>query len=261
MKHLILFLFLIGTTLQSQGSVTVLNGLSHMYSGQSGEEIRGHVVLLNTSDQTERVRFELNEAIFSCDSSRVFTNREAHSQSSSAWFASDVMDKELAPNEQYIYDYSIHIPEDESLQGSYWTVLMVSVENSVSAEQLMSGVSIDSKVRYAIGLMTHVNAFDQVQLDFDDVELALDTLDYAQALDIRLKNDGQFIEGVSLILEVYDMDGEKVTDIYSDRNMVFPGVCKRYLMDISSLPDGEYYCLLLANARDEYAGTSISLTL
>ena len=67
---LIIFTFFI-TSVYS--NVIIINGLTHIYSGLSGDTIRGEVILINSSTNEQRVTFELNEALFSCTSDRVFT--------------------------------------------------------------------------------------------------------------------------------------------------------------------------------------------
>ena len=261
MKHLFTFILFITLFSSAMAGVSITNGLSHIYSGNSGDAIQGEVILVNTSDKSQRVRFELNEAIFSCSSSRVFTEGNPHQRSSSLWFESDLMEKTLAPREKYSYRFTIHIPNDRSLRGSFWTALMVTVERPIREETLRNGIDLNTKVRYAVGLLTNVNEYDEVNLDFAQVDLAKDTLQFQKALNIQIRNEGTFIEGVELVLEVYDIQGRKITEFTTDRNMVFPGVCKNYLLDISNLPPGEYQCLLLADARDEFTGTNLTLRL
>ncbi|MEQ6122527.1 hypothetical protein [Reichenbachiella sp. MALMAid0571] len=262
MKHLIALLIILSIASKAAlASVSIMNGLSHMYNGNSGDVIQGQVVLVNTSDQSQRVKFELNEALFSCTSGRVFTEKSTHVQSSSTWFEGEVMEKVLSPREKYVYRFTIRIPEDPSLRGSYWTALMVSVEKPIREEIMNNGIGLNTKVRYAVGLLTNVNEFDEVTLDFEEVDLDTDSPKYKNELGIKIRNNGIFIEGVALVLEVYNDAGKRVAVFETDRNMVFPGVCKTYSLDISSLPAGKYECLLLADAREEFTGTNLSLQL
>lgn len=41
-------------------SVIVTNGLTHIYSGISGTQIQGEIILLNNSDEEQTVSFILN---------------------------------------------------------------------------------------------------------------------------------------------------------------------------------------------------------
>ncbi|SHJ84488.1 hypothetical protein SAMN04487911_14411 [Arenibacter nanhaiticus] len=242
-------------------NITVLNGLTHTYNGRSGQVISGEVILINSSSEEERVTFELNDAIFYCDAPRVFTNEETHNRSSNDWFKAELMDVVLNPKEKFVYRFTISIPHDQELRGSYWTVLMVNAEKPIKEEALTENIGLNTKMRYAVGLLTHVNDFDAVNLEFNDLQLGAKTADTNANLDITLQNHSLFIEEVLLSLEVYDQNGVKVYEGKSTRKKIFPGVCASFKLDISMVPEGDYECVLIADAREEYIGTNISLQL
>ena len=249
------------TTNSLLANVAILNGLTQVSSGLSGDVIQGEVVLLNTSNEEQRVIFNLNEALFSCSAPRTYTDKNPHAQSSSNWFSAELMDKVLIPKEKYVYKYTITIPEDKELRGSFWTMLMVTIEKPIKEESLNDNVGLNTKLRYGIALISHVNSLDEVNLNFDQANLKNETENPLKQLEVKIKNDGLFIEGVVLTLEIYDAQGTKIDVLSSDRNMVFPGACRDYSLDISTLPAGEYQCILLADSREEFAGTNLKLTI
>ncbi|NKI25208.1 hypothetical protein HCG49_01365 [Arenibacter sp. 6A1] len=242
-------------------NITILNGLTHTYTGRSGQVISGEVILINGSSEEERVTFELNDAIFYCDAPRIFTNEETHPKSSNDWFKAELMDLVLNPKEKYVYRFTITIPNDQQLRGSYWTVLMVNAEKPIKEETLTDNIGLNTKMRYAVGLLTHVNDFDAVNLEFNDMQLGKKTENTNANMDIKLQNHSLFIEEVLLSLEVYDKNGVKVYEGKSTRKKIFPGACASFNLDISTVPEGDYECVLIADAREEYIGTNISLQL
>jgi hypothetical protein len=257
-----IFILLLSASINTTfASVTVLNGLTHMLSGNTGDELRGEVVLLNSTDEEQMVFFDINEALFSCELPRIFTQKNPHSRSSSEWFSGESMSITLAPREKYVYQFSINIPRGQVEDGSYWSMLMVTVENPIRQEDLNNSVGLDTKIRYGIGLLTHVGSFNSVDLGFGSVELSTDSTHTQKALSVQIKNAGAFIEGVAMTLEIYDANGKKIKKITTKRNMVFPGFCKSYDINISELPAGEYQCLLLADSRDDFIGTNLPLIL
>lgn len=254
-KLLVLFFFF---SFFSFANVSVLNGLTHVYSGASGDIITGEVILVNYSSSKERVTFSIQEAIYSCSAGRIFTSEDNHEFSSSSWIDSNVNERVLAPKERYVLKFSIHIPEEKSLLGSYWSVLMVSVENPIKEELLDESIGIGTKIQYAIGLITNVNELDEVSLDFNNV-LSPDGKN--KELLIKMKNNGMFAEATSLSLEVYNQDGVMVKEYKSKRLLVFPKVCRDYLFNISDLDKGAYDCVLLADSRENFVGTNLQLTI
>ncbi|MDT0643955.1 hypothetical protein RM553_14045 [Zunongwangia sp. F363] len=261
MKNLILatafFLLVIGDAFSS---VVILNGLTHTYSGRPGDYIQGELVLMNTTDREQRITFRLNDVLFSCGTTRVFSENTSHDQSSKTWFEGSLMDKVLLPREKYIYKYSIHIPKNSTLKGSFWSALMIEVEKPVKEERLTANIDLNTKIRYAVGLITNVNQFSEISLDFENIEMVRDTLKN-NMLEINLFNASRFVEGVRLSLEVYDAKGEKVLEKNSERPMVFPNMCKEFVLDINDLEKGDYECILIADSRKEFVGTNLSLSI
>tara|TARA_R110002050_G_scaffold116847_2_gene233395 strand:+ start:43159 stop:43950 length:792 start_codon:yes stop_codon:yes gene_type:complete len=255
---LIFFIFCI---YNAQSSVVVLNGLTHVYKGISGDVIIGEVILVNNSNIEQRVTFDLNDAIFSCSSNRFFTNETTHSQSSKDWFRAELMNKTLMPKEKYIYKYTITIPNDQNIKGSFWSMLMVNIEKPIKEEALNNNVGLDTKIRYAVALLTNVNSYDEVNLDFKNIDFNEDSNSAKKELNVKIFNESLFIEGVRLTLEVYNNEGIKIYESITDRNMAFPGFCKDYQLDISDLPQGEYECVLIADSREEFLGANITLTI
>ncbi|MBN7817696.1 hypothetical protein [Algoriphagus pacificus] len=249
-----LFVFLVCNVL---ASVTIINGLTHIYNGISGDVIEGEIILINGSDVEQRVKFVINEAILSCEKSRFFTEKDPHPQSSSDWVDNAVNERVLMPNERYVHKFKIKIPVDTSLKGSFWSVIMVSVENPIKEEVINSSIGLNTKIQYAVALLTNVNGFNESNLDFENVQF--DEQSEAKVLGVKIRNQGSFIEGVKLTLEVYDVLGQKVKVLDTDRNLVFPGVCRDFKIDISDLPKGNYQCLLVAETRNEFVGANINL--
>ncbi|AOW20492.1 hypothetical protein LPB138_07305 [Urechidicola croceus] len=242
-------------------NVAITNGLTHIYKGNSGDVISGEVILMNGSDQEQLVTFELNEAIFSCETNRIFTNEYSHPKSSTDWFNGKVLNKVLGPKEKYVYTYTIEMPNDKSLRGSYWTVLKVNLEKPIREESINGNIGLDTKITYAVALLTHVNDYDELSLDFENINLKEDAQNLKKELEVKLINNSLFIEGIKLSLEIYDNNGVKVHEGKTDRNLTFPGFCRDFLIDVSSLPNGKYECVLIADSREEFIGTNISLTI
>lgn len=257
-KIIVLFFFFFNVQVVLS-NVLVLNGLTHEYSGQPGETVSGEVILINSSSENQRVTFDLNDAIFSCTANRFFTKDSTHIQSSRNWFVGDLMDRTLYPKEKFVYRFKIVIPHDETLVGSFWSMLMINIDKPIKEETLKDRIGLDTKVRYAIGLLTNVNSYDQVNLDFLDVDIVKNSGELSEILNIKVGSDSNFIEGVRLSLEVYDKNGNLVFEGDTKRNMIFPGYCRDFGIDISTLETGDYTCVLVANTREEFFGTNFTL--
>lgn len=243
-----------------QANVVIINGLTHSYSGVSGQTFQGEVVLANTSNKEQRVTFGLSEALYNCEEGRMFVENANHKNSSTNWFEGAVAEKVLLAKEKYTFKFSITIPNDVSLNGSYWTTLMINVDKPIK-EEVVNNIGLDTMIRYAVRLLTDVNIKEEVAIDFKSVNLKLNKQNNKRQLDVKVLNESIFIENVKLTLEVYDVNGTKVIETATNRSKIFPNVCRDFSIDVSNLPIGNYQCIILADSREEFIGTNVNLTI
>lgn len=243
----------------SAAGVIVLNGLTHRYSGNAGETIQGEIILYNPTDAKQRIKFELQDVHYSCEGSRYFTQNTTHPRSSKTWFNGNLTDYELAPKEKFVYQFEIVIPRNQTIKGSYWNILMIEIDKPMRQNKLASTLGVDSKIRYGIGLITQIGQAEQVAIDFE--KAVLDTKKEQTKLNLALINTSFFLEEPNVALEIYDMEGKLMLSKNSSRQKLFPESCSKYLFDISNLPNGKYECLIIAESRNEYVGTQMSLTI
>lgn len=262
MKTLIysfLFIFLYSTN--TYATIVVVNGLTHIYNANDGEIVTGEILLVNNGETAERVTFSTNEALFSCTKARFFSKNQSHNQSSTNWFEGNLNEITMESRQKFIYRFNIVVPKDSKLKGSYWSMLMIHVEKPISEEFLTQKIGLDTKIRYAVALITNVNAQGKINIIFQDILLKKDVKSNSKKLDIKILNESLFVEGVKLSLEIYTLKGQKINAFTTDRNIAFPRFCRDFLIDISALPRGDYECVLIADARKEFFGTNIRLTI
>lgn len=241
--------------------VAITNGLTHVYNGVSGNVISGEIILVNTTEIDQRITFNIQDAIYSCTRTRIFSEDITHSFSSKKWFSANTMEKVLKPKEKYVYRFSVTIPKDKNLRGTYWSVVMVNVEKPVDEGVVKNGVQLNSKIRYAVGLYTNVNSLDAVDLDFDTITLNKDKETKNKSLDIKILNNSVFIQGVKLTLEVYNDQGVKVHEVITGRSLTIPGACRNFKIELTNVPKGNYQCVLIADSKKEFVGTNVSLNI
>lgn len=242
--------------------IAITNGLTHYNSGKSGDIISCEVILLNTSETNERVTFEINDILYSCSLDKRYSNKDSHDFSSNNWFGASTMEKILSPKETFVYKFTISIPKDAKLKGTYWSALIVNVDKPIKENTLENGMGFNSKVRYAIRLFTNVNAdSEDLNIDFEDISLIENNNILKNELGVKIINQSLFIEPVKLTLEVYDTKGIKIYESSTLRKVIVPSSCREYSIDISKLPQGAYHGVLIASAREEFIGANISMNI
>lgn len=248
-------LFFLGLVLSSSANVTVINGLTHVHQGVSGERIQGELIVINTSKVDQSINLELSDAHFSCTADRTFSSDSSHMQSSMTWLTLPFQSMVLAAGERRSIPYEVQIPSDLPGLGSFWSVIMVNVDQPIAERVMENNLGLSSKIRYAIGVITHINEPSGFNLSFTGASMD------KNKLELEVQNQGTYLEGVKITLEIYNNSSELVDVISTDRNMVFPGFCRKYLLDLSMIPSGSYQVIVVANNKKEYVGTTVELNL
>lgn len=245
MKKFLLFLFLVLSFQVSNANIVVLNGLTHVHQSASGQLITGIISLKNTGETEQRVIIYFNDLFQECGKETVLTADISHKNSIKNWLSTNVNEHVFQANEEYELIYTINVPNDVAFNGSYWGVLMVEIEKPIKEDELEFGVKLESKVRYGIQIIADINDRTPSELDFYDIKI--EEPDGIKLINVILKNLGTFYVEPTLILEVFDANGEQAKKVEVKFKKVYPNSCKAFSLDISGLPKGAYTGVLVAD--------------
>ncbi|PCI32103.1 MAG: hypothetical protein COB60_10090 [Flavobacteriaceae bacterium] len=243
----------------SQANVVVLNGLTHVHKSNVGTEITGVIKLKNTKDTEQRVIIYFNDLFQPCNGETLLTGDTTHNRSLVKWLSTNVTDKVLKGNEEYELLYTISVPNDVNLSGSFWGVLMVEVEKPIREEETEYGVKLESKVRYGIQLIADLGEKEPAILDFFDIKFQ-DT-EFGKNVLVVLENQGGFYAQPTIILEVFSLDGTTVKKVEVKFKKIYPSFCKEFLLDISGIEKGEYKAVVVADYGEDMFAIDLDLTI
>ncbi|HEV7349930.1 hypothetical protein [Telluribacter sp.] len=255
----IILLFLLISSL-SRAGVTVENGLSHTHKGNWGDVLTGTIKLVNSGKKDERVLIFKNDLLQGCDDRTAFAEVNSHSRSSGSWIKLNVSEWTLRAGESYEVVYSMAIPRDTTFRGSYWSLLMVEVVDPIREEKTSLGVSIGSKLRYAVQVITDVGPTSLSEITYQDIKLQKQP-NGGTTIQVVLKNNGIFLVNPTLVLELYNRSEEKVKKMEVPFRNIYPQSCKLYEVAIEGVPKGSYKCVLVVNYGRAQYGMNASLKL
>jgi len=256
-KIFIAFVLLISHV--SMANVVVLNGLTHVHKSNVGTEISGVIKLKNTKDTEQRVIIYFNDLFQPCEGETLLTSDATHNRSLVQWLKTNVNDKVLQGKEEYELLYTITVPNDVDLVGSFWGVLMVEVEKPIREEETEYGVKLESKVRYGIQLIADVGTKESVVLDFFDIKF--ESTEAGKSVLVVLENQGIFYAQPTIILEVFSADGDSVKKVEVKFKKIYPSFCKDFLLDISGIAKGEYTAVVVADYGEDMFAVDLDLTV
>ncbi|WP_247234443.1 hypothetical protein [Telluribacter sp. SYSU D00476] len=256
----VLFCLLI-TGLESFASVTVENGLTHVFRGNWGDELTGTIKLTNSGKKAERVLIFKNDLVQGCANANMFAEANSQPNSSARWIKLNLNERTIAAGESYEVVYSISIPKDTSFNGSYWSLIMVEVVDPIKEEKTSSGVTIGSKIRYAIQVITDVGPYKVSPLSYEEVKLEKQEGGRGKTVQVLLKNNGIFAVNPALVFELFNKNGDKIKKIEVPFRKIYPGSCKLFEVDLTGIPKGSYDCVLVADYGQDLFGMNASLDI
>lgn len=244
MRYLLL-LFLVFTQSLIYSNVVIINGLTHVHQSKSGALISGVIQLRNTSETEQRIVFYLNDMVQECGKETVLTPKIINSRSLFNWFTTSVNERVLAPKEDFELLYTINVPNEDNLLGSYWGVLMVEIEKPIKEDQLEHGLKLESKVRYGIQIITDINTFKIPELEFNNIEFKDEANEKLILVDVQ--NNGVFVAQPDLYIELFNKEGVRIKRDEVRLKKVYPNSCKLFSFDVTDIPPGSYTATIAAD--------------
>lgn len=264
----ITFLFTVVLTtlfsLSNYAGISILNGLTHIHKTEKGQTIEGEIIIQNMDkESSELLIISLKDLMIFCKKESSFIDFGAHDRSLGKWITFNTKERILKPKENFILKYTINIPEhmeEEIIDlGTFWGVIMVETSNLIEENDII-GLTVNTKFRYAVQIITHVGEFINPEIEFLDIAYAK-TKELEANINITIQNKGDYMVQPSLILELFNAAGENVKQTQATYKKVYPKKCADFSIQISNLPKGVYNGVLIADYGGDMAGANISITI
>ncbi len=242
--------------------VTVTGALFQRHVTAPGDFIQGSVALQNNSDSPQSVIVYQADYRFAADGSNAFEPVGANARSNGAWIALSTQQLVLQPAESREVHYTIDVPDDDTLDGTYWSMIMIEGGSFTEpeAEEDDGAVAVETRFRYGVQVVSALPGAAEAQLAILDRRLVAD--DTQRALQIDMENQGARLSRPLVWAEVFDADGTSSGRLESVQRRLYPGCSARYDFDLSALGVGVYTALVVVDAGDDgVVGSQYTLEL
>lgn len=250
-------------SLKTHAAIIVINGLSHEHSLQKGENAKGVIIVQNNGTKAEPVVVYQRDYSFNYEGQSFYHERGVIERSNMDWMVINPLNLVIEPNEEVEIAYEIRVPDEDSLRGSFWSMIMVEPGEDFDTSKTANSIKIRSVTRYAIQIISNIisennNAISE--LKFLNIELTKS--DSASYLNVFTENSGETFLRTRLEIEIFSPEGESLGVFKSKRLSTYPGTSRRYVIQIPQLETGNYQSLLIADSgQDEVLGASITLEI
>lgn len=246
----IAFLLLLSVP-HAQAQIQVTSERVMLSEASPGETIEGTIDLYNETDERHEAKVYMRDYLFHADGRNQMPSPGTFPRSLAPWTTLETDIVAVSPGETYPFRYRIRVPSTpDSLDGSYWTVVMVepilkgSAESSLGPRDAQSpGVQVTQRFRYGIQLVTHINDTGEKKLTIPSAELV--QTEEGARLDVVYQNTGTRAFQPKMWLEIYDAAGTQVETIEGLSPVLYPGASAKNQLGLPNLEAGPYTALVI----------------
>jgi len=234
----------------SVAGVSVTSGLTYEKKAQAGKTYQGIIQLRNTGEDPQEVKIYQTDYLFFCDGRNIYGEPGKDPRSNADWITFSPHRLTIPPKGTSQVNYTLEVPDNETLTGTYWSMIMIEGISSSSPEaarqekdKITFGIS--QVIRYGAQMVTQIGDTGARKLKFLKTRILKE--DKERILQLDIENIGERLLRPALWVELYDEKGKSVGKFEGGKLGVYPTTSVRFRIDLSRVPKGKYKALVVAD--------------
>lgn len=246
----------------TEASVEVIGSLKHVHTVNPGDVIKGQIQIQNNDATDQEVRIYQTDFLYNLQDQTFYDEPGANKRTNANWIDYSPKTVILKSKEVRNIDYEITVPKNDSLCGTYWSVIMIEGVTPIDVNQ-KGELSIRTVTRYAVQVVTDMNNKGKGSLKFMEPTLIQgDTKDNKKVfLAVDLQNDGDHYIAPEVNIELYDQDGKSVKTISAPKRGLYPMTSTRFRLDLEGVPSKKTYTAMIVAAGQDSDVFGLEYTL
>ena len=257
MKHCIAALIVLATAAApaapASAQIAVVGNTVEERTGAPGESYTGTIVVRNLTQQDQPVRIYQTDYLFFADGTSHFNDPGTAPRSNAKWVTPTVRSLLVPPSSEMTVTYTVRVPQNDSLAGTYWSAIMV--EGAPAEAGRSSGgrpqVGVGAVMRYAVQVATHIKSTGSRKVQFANSKFLTDTTTGQQTFELEVTNAGERAYRPALWIEVYDANGTLKANARQERGLLYPGTSLRQVFQLGKLLPGTYRAVVFADSGED----------
>jgi len=247
----------------SLAGVSVPSGLTYEKEAPPGGTYKGAIQLINTGKGPQEVKIYQTDYLFYSDGSNIYGEPGKDARSNADWITFSPRRLTIPPKGTAQVNYTLEVPDDKALVGTYWSMLMVegissSSPEAVKKEKGVISMGITQIIRYGLQMITQIGDTGTHKLKF--VKTKILKTDDKRILQIDMENIGERLLRPALWAELYDEKGRSVGKFEGGKLRIYPGTSVKFRIDLSRVPKGTYKAMVVADCGgDDLFGATYTL--
>ncbi len=109
----------------AEAGVAIVGELIHEREATVGESYQGIIFVRNSSEQSQEIKVYQTDYLFFFDGRNIYGEPGRMERSNAKWISFSPKQLTIPANEVSQVNYTIDVPADETLVGTYWSILMI----------------------------------------------------------------------------------------------------------------------------------------
>ena len=245
--------------------IYVEGALTQRIELEPGASHSGFLTVRNAGDQPEDVRLVQYDYRRTQEGERFYTDPGSIDRSNNEWISISPRRFTIPPGENHTISYVVTVPLDESLTGTYWSVLMIEPVPAESPESpefdpSETSVGITTLIRYAVVFITSIG--DTGTIEPQIIGASLREEEGARIFAVDVDNTGTRVLDITAWIELFDEDGASIGRWEGTEGTVLPLSSRRYPVTLTDVPHGSFTALVVLDCGDNNVfGVSLPLTI
>jgi hypothetical protein len=223
-------------------AVVVTSSMTQENTAQPGEIYQGVIELRNSAKISAAAKVYQTDYSFSADGSNSFGEAGKMKRSNAKWLQLSQGQFTVPPKSVLTVNYQIRVPDDATLTGSYWSMLMVEQ----IAKRSEASAQMTQNMRYAVQVITQIGTTGTGALAF--IEPKVVKKNGAALFTVDINNTGERLLRPHISLELYNQQGSALGKLKGSKLLLYPNTSGRFEIDLKGLPPGKYTGLVVADA-------------
>ena len=248
MKYVITLTMLLSISIPISASITIVGELVHTHSAAIGTSYSGVVEIANVGNRNERVQLRQNDYLYTADGYNIFNNPGSDPRSNAPWITLLQDDIVIAPGKTAKVPYTVQVPPNSALCGSYWSLLFVqaitdSLLNPDRPDD--SRVELQANLRYGVQIITDIGESGKKIIHIDNIQVS--KIENEHAIHFNVNNIGEKSVFTNIYAQVYTDKGKYVGRFDGNRRKTLPGCSINTYIQFPHLEEGRYRMQIIAD--------------
>lgn len=225
-----------------------VSGLTYLNTFKPGESAQVRISLISDRNTPEMVDLKLCDYWCNSDGQHFFEEVGKQVRSNAHWIKLGSHREIVNPGETRDFYFTINVPQDNALKGSYWSVLLIEPYDALQTlSESEHGFQLHVKIRYAFHIVSNVGVGTPALKIVDKGMQEIKGKKYFMA---DVANTGDWFLNPKMTVKLLDKKGKLEKSMETQTDRLYPGSSVRYLADGEGIFEGKYTAFLLLDNGD-----------